>query len=208
MNTENRKPLAIGLEMPAGQWILGADGTLHFSGGDMLVGGAFGNRRKLVKRILIEDFRFVAAHVFESFPECEEVVFKRSFVQISSMAFAHCPKLTSVHYKDAEIAEDAFRDTPYEAAQKGLPYVPEGVQERYIGGGTYGKKFLELLHQVTEDMKSLQRSAKENNTWIGSPMTGSGLKTACLYCWRGVGQANPACCSCLQSCSTIPLTSD
>ena len=167
MSEGNQKPLAVGIEMPAGQWILEADGTLHFSGGDFLVSGAFGSRRSLVKRIVIDDFWFVGERLFESFPECEEVVFNRQYVQISSLAFAHCPKLKTVHYTDAKIEEDSFRDTPYQAALDGVPYVPEGEREQYIGRREYGRKFLELIHKATEEMKTEKGPHNKYDRWAG-----------------------------------------
>ena len=94
-NEQNNKPLAIGLELKYGQWILEQDGTLHFSGGSVLDGGAFHRYCKKVKRIVIDDFFFIADHMFENFANCEEVVLNRIAVSVGHAAFAHCHKLNS-----------------------------------------------------------------------------------------------------------------
>lgn len=172
-NNEPLKPLAMGLEMPQGRWILEADGTLHFFGGDFLLGGGFSTYRMKVRRIVIDDFLMVGDGLFEHFNRCEEVVLNRAAVSVGSRAFAHCHKLERVIHSDEwEAAEDAFVDTPYQAGVEGRPFVPSEERQRLIAAGPVGQKFIDSLHDELECMRSLpatpgpSRYTHDNRSWF------------------------------------------
>ena len=155
-SNESLKPLAVGLEMPQGRWILEADGTLHFFGGTFLPGGGFSSYRMKVRRIVIDDFLVVGDGLFQYFNRCEEVILNRSAVSVGSCAFAHCHKLERViHSEGWETAEDAFLDTPYQAEVEGRPFLPIEDRQRLIAAGPVGRRFIDSLHDELECMRTL-----------------------------------------------------
>ena len=154
--TGNDKPLAIGLELPQGRWVLEADGTLHFFGGKVLAGGAFSGLRGKVRRIVIDDFVLLGDHLFENFNRCEEVVLSQAHVLLGSQTFAHCHQLRRViHAEGLHGCEDAFLDTPYGAVQKGEIWVPPEQRHSWIGGSPEGRRFLDSLRDEIETMRTL-----------------------------------------------------
>ena len=160
------KPLAVGLEMQQGKWILEADGTLHFFGGSFLLGGGFSAYRKHVRRIVVDDFLMIGDHQFEDFDRCEEVVLNRALVSVGSQAFAHCHKLIRVvHSEDWDAAEDAFLDTPYQAEREGKPFLSPQDRQQSIASGPIGQRFLQSLHDEIERMRTLPEKRVSSYEW-------------------------------------------
>lgn len=145
--------VSIGMEMKRGYWVLLTNGTLHFFGGDVLEYAAYDSYKSQVRRIVIDDFWAIGPHAFEGFSECTEVVLSRPFVQILDCAFAHCHKLEKVVFpEEIDAEESAFRDTPYEAKQHNVEFVPEYLRHNSISKGEWGQKLLKAINDDIEKM--------------------------------------------------------
>ena len=141
-----------------GSWTLDDTGLLHYQGNDILdTNGGAQSYRRAVRKIVIDGFWCIEPHTFENFPECEEVVFNAEHVQIAEMAFAHCTKLRTVSFKEShEAADDAFRDTPYQADLQGIDYIPESQQQGPLSSAEWGAKFISNIHEEVEMMKTMK----------------------------------------------------
>lgn len=166
----NEKPLALGLEMPEGQWILVADGTLHLSGGKKLTRGAFSNYQMKVKRILMEDFEYVAPECFSDFMNCTEVIFRAPQIHVDHRAFAGCWNLNTVIFPEGcsyKVESDSFADTAYQCAQDSKD--TKSSEALYLASSEHGARFLAQLREAMEDLKNFQVTPPPfNYPWGGN----------------------------------------
>lgn len=153
----NIKPIAVGLEMPEGQWVLEADGTLHLYGGKKLTGGSFSFHRRKVKRILIEDFEYLAPQIFSDFTNCTEVILRSPSIHVDHRAFAGCTNLAAITFPEGgslRTESDSFEDTAYQRALN--PRKTCFADNLYLASSEHGTRFLTRLKEAMEDLKNFQ----------------------------------------------------